>query len=119
MFGHYSMIVSTLIFAGGAVVIELIFGFHKLKKHFKLLLLVGLFSLAFTPTESVALKLGIWGYGEGTFNTYFLGAEAELYLLAFLSYIAISSAVLILTEHEDQSKPLFNSFRFILRKIVK
>lgn len=112
------MIISTIVFAGGALAIEWIFGFRKLRKHFKLLILVGIFSLIFTPTESVALKLGIWEYGEGTFKTYFLGAEAELYLLAFLSYIAIASAVIIWSDSEDQgNKPLLNSFRQVLKRI--
>lgn len=106
MWGIYSYLISIMIFAGLAVLLEWIFGYHRLKKAKKTIGLVVLIFLAFTPVgEFFALRMKIWQYNPlTTFYTTFIGAELETYVFALFTGLAISSAVIAWTNYEDEKK---------------
>lgn len=120
MFGNYSMLISILFFGGLAITLEWILASSRLKRHLKLFLAIAIVSLIFCPLglEWFPIEPKKWDYGvDTTFYTTFLGTEVELYLLSLMSYIAISSAVVILTDKEDRGESFLK--RFIGEKIVK
>lgn len=108
MWGIYSYSLSIFIFAGLAVVIEVIFGFHLIKKHLKTVGLAVLTLLLLTPPgETAAYLMKTWVYNSKTsFYKEFLGAEVETYIFSFLVAIAISCAVITWTFYEDHGKTI-------------
>lgn len=98
-------LVSIFYFAGSAVILEWIFGFHLLKKYLPTILLTTLLGLLLTPAESVALNFKAWAFSStNTLNSRFLGAEIESYIFAVFTVIATSSAVVAWTYYEDKNK---------------
>jgi lycopene cyclase domain-containing protein len=108
MFGHYSYLLSTLIFAGGAIIIEFALAYDRLKRHIRIIGLMILLVLIYTPiTETVAFHNHVWAYSPNkTFHYHFLGAEIESYLFTVLTTVAVTCAVLIWLEYEDNKQPI-------------
>lgn len=118
MWGIYSYLFTIFIFAGFAIFLEVVFGFHFFKKYLKVISFVVLVSLIFTPPgEATAYLMQTWIYNPATtFYKAVFGAEVETYIFSFCVAIAISSAVIIWTSYEDQGKNvLMQSLRDILK----
>jgi len=107
-FGKLSYLVTTIIFAVGAVCIEWVLGYRRLKKYTRLIGVVVLIGLASTViTESIAIQWRAWLYNpERSFNVYIGGAALETYIFAIFVAIAISSATLAWSRYEEQGLPL-------------
>lgn len=98
-------LVSIFCFAGLAIALEWIFGFHLLKKYLSTIFLTTLLGLLLTPAESVALSFKAWAFSStNTLNSKFLGAEIESYIFAVFTSLAVSSAVIAWTHYEDNGK---------------
>lgn len=108
MFGSYSYLVSIFMFAGAAVLVEWVFGFHLFKKHLRPILIAVAYSLVITPVgEAVALRWGNWVYSaEHTFDVFIFGAAVETYVFVVFVGVAVASIVVVWTFYEDQKKPL-------------
>lgn len=110
-FGHYSYLVTTIIFAVGAVLIEWILGFGILLRYKKLIgvtVLVGF--LATLIGEPWALRWRIWTYNpERTFNIRVFGAELETYFYAAFVAIAVASATVAWSRYEEKGMPLIKT----------
>jgi lycopene cyclase domain-containing protein len=110
-FGIYSYIITTLLFAGGAVLIEYMAAGRTLWRFRRVVWCMGIIAIVATSAgESVALAWRLWEYHpERTFQIYFLGAALETYLFAFLVSVAIASATLYWTYCEDRGRSIINS----------
>ncbi len=109
-FGIFSFIVTIIIFAGTAVLIEWTLAFKRLKKYVKIIGVVA--TLGFIGTaiaESVALNWRTWYYSQGkTFGIYF-GAAAENLIYIIFVAVAVASATLIWSDYEQDGKPLLKT----------
>ena len=101
-FGQLSYLISTIVFAGVAVLIEWLLAFRHLKKYWKLITLVVVIDLLILIIlEPVALQWRAWTLSpQLTLNTFFLGAALETYLYTVLVSIAIASATLVWSAYE-------------------
>lgn len=109
MWGNSSYLVSIGVFAGSVVLLEWIFGFHRLKKSIKEIFTATALFVLITPIEYAALQLRIWEYNpKTTFNILFLGAEIETYVFSFVVGLAVSSAVVAWTNYEDAGKNIIS-----------
>lgn len=118
MWGIYSYLISIFIFAGSAVLLEIIFGFHFFKNYLKTIGFVILVLLPITPLgEFAAYIMRTWIYNPAaTLYKSFLGAEVETYVFCILCTIAVSCAVIIWTFYEDEGKNiLVQSFKDIFK----
>ena len=118
MWGHYSYLATIIIFAGSAILLEVLFGFQFIKKYLRVVGSVVLIFLIVTPVgETVAHLLRVWIYNpQTTLYLTFLGAEIETYLFSIFVGIAVSSAVILWTYYEDEGKPiLLQSFRDMVK----
>jgi len=129
MTGIWSYLVSILVVAGGAILIEALLGFFKKKyRRLDILLLAVIVGILWTAlAEPFALKWRAWEYGFGKFlGIYLGGAAVETYVYSALIAIAISSATIIGIHFEDRNYPLVRTAvkkltqkisRIILRKV--
>lgn len=109
MFGQFSYLTSILIFAGLAILVVWISGFHLLKKFTKILPVPIIFMLLLTPIEWFALRWKIWSYiPESALNITFLGAELETFVFSLLVATAIASPVIVWSEFEEEGKSVFS-----------
>ncbi len=110
-FGIYSYLVTTLIFAAGAVAIEWVLGFRILFRRRRLIgVVMGIGVLATVLGEPIALRWRIWTYNaERTFNVLVLGAELETYIYALLVALAVASATVAWARYEEQGMPLIKT----------
>jgi lycopene cyclase domain-containing protein len=118
-FGQYSYLITTVIFAVGAVLIEWLLAWQVLRRHWKLIAMVALILMIGTAfAEMSALRWRTWIYNpERTFNTLVFGAEIETYFYALVVAIAVASATVVCAEYEDQGLPLFKTiFLDMLKK---
>lgn len=109
-FGIFSYVITIIIFAGAAVLIEWTLGFKKLKKYTKIIGVVVILGLIGTLiAESAALNWRTWFYSEGkSFGIYF-GAAAETFIYAVFVAVAVASATLIWSDYEEEGKPLLKT----------
>ena len=106
--GQLSYIRTTVIFAGGAVLIEWLLAFRHLRKYWKLLSAVVLIDLfIFLILEPTALRWQAWTLNpQLTLNSFLLGAAVESYVYTILVSIAVASATLLWSEYEEAGLPL-------------
>ena len=109
-FGIFSYIITIIIFAGSAVLIEWSLGFKKLKKYTKIIGVVAILGLIGTLiAESVALNWRIWFYSQDkSFGIYF-GAALETLIYAVFVAVAVASATLAWSNYEEDGKPLLKT----------
>ena len=125
--GAFTYLVSVFVFAGGAILIELVLGgAEELRDYRRIVLAMLLLGLPFVSVgESVALHLGIWGYGHASFQYLIFGAEAETYLFFELVVIAIATATLFFSDVEEMEGSFYKAvaeraraaLRFIRRRM--
>ena len=110
-FGIFSYLITILIFAGLAVLIEWTLGFRKLKKYTKIIGVIAVIGVSSTLiAESVALSWRTWFYSRGmTFGIYIFGAALETLIYAIFVAVAISSATLAWSDFEEDKKPLIKT----------
>ena len=122
VFEQFSYLMTVIVFAFGAVLIEWSLGFEKLKKYWKLIGVVIIISLLATfIAEPVALRWENWIYNtEQTFNIFIFGAALETYFFAGFVSIAIASATLGWSNYEEEKRPLIKStLQEISKKLKK
>lgn len=109
-FGIFSFIITIIIFAGTAVLIEWTLAFKRLKKYIKIIgIAVILGFIGTVIAESVALNWRTWFYSQGkTFGIYF-GATAENLIYIIFVTVAVASATLIWSDYEEDGKPLLKT----------
>ncbi len=114
-FGQYSYLITTIIFAVGAALIEWVFTNSVLRRHWKLIGTVALILVIATlPAERLALQWRVWTYNPSrTFNTLVFGAEAETYFYALFVGIAVASATVACARYQDQGLPLFKTILWV------
>lgn len=107
-FGMFSYVITILIFAGTAILIELVFAFRKLKRYTKIIAVIVVIGIVGTLiAEPVALNWRIWVYSpEKSFGIYIFGAAIETLIYVVFVSIAIASATLIWSNYEEDKKPL-------------
>ncbi len=103
-FGHYTYLLTTLIFAGGAVAIEYSLSRRTLWKFSRTVIAVAtICTILGVFGEAVALKWGAWAYSpRKTLNVSVVGVPLETYLFSVLVSIAVSSATLYWANCEDR-----------------
>ncbi|SRR6266705_176690 len=110
-FGQYSYVVTTILFAGGAVIIEYCLAFKTLWRFRRVVaavVLIGLIGTAFA--ERIALNWELWAYNpERTLKIFVSGAALETYLFSVLVSIAVSSATLYWVYCEDRGLSIVGS----------
>lgn len=104
----FSYLITILIFAGVAVLIEWTFAFKKLKRYTKIIGVIVVIGIVGTLiAEPVALNWRVWAYSpEKSFGIYIFGAAIETLIYVVFISIAISSATLIWSNYEEDKKPL-------------
>ena len=120
-FGHYSYLVTTLLFAGGAVSIEYLFGFHTLRRFWKAIALTTAFGFILGPIgEAVALRWGAWAYNPAQILDVLVeGVPVETFLFSLLVSIAVSSAAIYWAHCEDRGYSIvWHTFEKVKRKLV-
>ena len=107
-FGIFSYLITILVFAGTAIIIELWLS-SRFKRYFKLIIVIaGIGILGTLIAEPVALDWRIWSYSEDKFfGIYVLGAAFETLIYALFVSIAISFATLIWSDYEKNNKLSF------------
>ena len=122
-FGQYSYLITTIIFAAGAVLIEWLLCGRVLSRHRKLICAIALIlMIATAPAEMFALRWRVWTYNpDRTFHTRFLGAEVETYFYALVVAIAVASATVVFARYEDRGLPLLKTVFFtkLKKKLTK
>jgi hypothetical protein len=110
-FGQYSYMVTTLIFAGGAVLIEYALAFRTLWRFWRLIASVAALGTLMTAVgEPVALSWRVWVYSPERMSQIFVfGAALETYFYSILVSIAISSATLYWAAFEERGLPIAQS----------
>lgn len=110
-FGIFSYLITILIFAGTAVIIEWTLGFRELKKYAKIIGVIVGIGVSFTLiAEPVALSWRAWFYSQDrTFGIYLFGAALETLVYAIFIAIAIASATLAWSDFEEDKKPLIKA----------
>ena len=110
-FGTFSYLITILIFAGMAVLIEWTLGFKKLKKYTKIIgMVVGLGLIGTFLAEPVALNWRTWSYSQDkTFGIYVGGAALETFIYAVLVAVSVASATLVWSDYEEDKKPLLKT----------
>ena len=109
-FGIFSYLITILIFAGAAVLIEWTLGFKKLKKYAKIIGVVVILGLIGTLiAESVALDWRTWFYSQGKSFSIYFGAALETLIYAVFVAVAVSSATLVWSDYEEDGKPLLKT----------
>jgi len=110
-FGTFSYLITILIFAGMAVLIEWTLGFKKLKKYTKIIgMVVGLGLIGTFLAEPVALNWRTWSYSQDkTFGIYVAGAALETFIYAVLVAVSVASATLVWSDYEEDKKPLLKT----------
>ena len=103
LFGRLSYIMTTVIFAGGAVLIEWLLAFRHLRKFWKILRVVVLIDLLILLLlEPPALRWRAWTLNpQRILDVFLLGAAVESYVYTILISIAIASATLLWSECEE------------------
>lgn len=119
--GHLAYLITIVIFAGGAVLIEWSLACKDLKKFGKVIIGVSVFAIAATLiAEPIALRWECWRYNaQRIFNMFFGGAALETYLFAILVTLAVASATLIWSGWEDENLPLVKTTFNKLKKKLK
>ena len=114
--GTFSYLITTLIFAGTAILIEWLLSFKRLKKYAKVIAIITGLGIAFALiTEPVALKWRIWFYSQNkVLGIYVLGMPLESLAYVALVAVAIASATLVWSDFEENKKPLIKT---TIRKI--
>ncbi|MEM7225958.1 MAG: hypothetical protein AAF495_23470 [Pseudomonadota bacterium] len=116
--GIYAYLVTTLLFAGGALAVELLVDFRRLWAYRRLLAVMIAVALFLTLIgESTALDWRIWVYNPArTFDIFLGGAALETYLYAVLVTLAITCAALIGARYEERGLPLAKTAYVKLRE---
>lgn len=124
-FGQYSYLITTLIFAGGAALIESL-GAHRTlwvyRRVIGLAMLLGVLVTAFA--ERVALAWQLWAYDPTrTLDWYVLGGAIETYLFIVIVVGVVSTVTLNFTRAERGGEPpirhLYLAFRERLAWLLK
>lgn len=120
-FGIFSYLITILIFAGTAVLIEWTLGYKKLKEHTKVIFFVTVLGLIATLIgESAALNWRIWLYSQDKIFGIYFGAALETFIYTIFVVIAVSSATLIWSDFEDSGKsPLKTTIEEVQDKFRK
>jgi len=108
MFGHYSYLISTLVFAGVPTALFIILFYKLLIPEIKLILKVtGLFLVLIPIQEITALSWNAWKFsGEKSLGIYIAGAYIESLLVTLLISIALSSFTIICCYYQDKGKSI-------------
>ena len=106
--GPFAYLITTLLFAGGALAIELALDLRRLWAYRRLLAVMSLVAIFLTVVgESTALAWRIWVYNpERTFDRFVGGAALETYVYAVLVTLAVACAALIGARYEERGLPL-------------
>lgn len=107
-FGNLSYVVTTLVFALGATAIEYGLTRRHLREHIPIVRAVVVAGLLVTIlADPLAVAWKCWAYNPArTLGIFIFGGAIETYLFAALVSIAVSSAVLVWSQYEDQGLPL-------------
>ena len=108
MFGHYSYLISTLIFAGVPTAFLLILFYKLLMPEIRLILKVtGIFLALFPIQEITALNWNAWRFSsEKSLGIFIAGAYFETIVVTILISIAISSFTIICCHYQDKGKSI-------------
>lgn len=109
--GNFSYLITILIFAGTAVLIEWTINFRKLKKYIKIIGLIIGMSIVFTfMAEPAALNWRAWFYSQDkSFGIYVFGVALETLVYTVFVAVAIASATLFWSDFEEDRKPLIKT----------
>lgn len=111
MFGHFTYLVSILIFAGVPVILEVIFGFQLIKPFVKSVFKMIIISLLLVPVwDGVALWMKAWYFNtERNLNIIIAGDVLETYIFTLFIMLVISFAVYVWSGYEDKKLPILKT----------
>lgn len=111
MFGHFTYLVSILIFAGVPVILEVIFGFQLIKPFVKSVFKMIIISLLLVPVwDGAAFWMRAWYFNpERNLQIVIAGDVLETYIFTIFIVSAISFAVYVWSEYEDKKLPLLKT----------
>jgi len=106
MFGHYSYLISTLVFAGVPTALFIILFYKLLIPEIKLILKVtGIFLVLFPFQEITAINWNAWKFSsEKSLGIFIAGTYIETIVVTILISIALSSFTIICCHYQDKGK---------------
>lgn len=118
MLGHFSYLITTLLFAGPPLVLLILFGFHFYKKYIGRILIFGLFMGIITPfVELPALLWKAWAFPpEKSLEVYVVQTNIETIICSSIVSLVFILIVLGATACQDKKKPILRTAVFHIRK---
>ncbi|SRR6266568_2543854 len=118
MWGHFSYLFTTLIFAGTPLVLLLLFGFHFYKKYISMIIILVLFFADITPfVEYPAILWKAWAFNpEKSLDIYVLKTNIETVICTSIVSLLWILIVLGATACQDNKKPILQTALFHMFK---
>lgn len=119
MLEPYWYLGTIVLFAGGAIVVELLLAGKKLQGKWRTVWLITFIALLMAVTERFALQWQAWGYNTNhILDIRILGAELETYLFSAFTAMPIAIAVILLAEREEAGMA-FPTFRGVVKRLSR
>ncbi len=111
MFGHFTYLVSILIFAGIPVILEVIFVFQLIKPFMKSIFKIIIISLLLVPIwNGAAFLMNAWYFNpERNLNIVIAGDVLETYIFTIFIILVIAFTVYIWSGYEDKKLPILKT----------
>ncbi len=111
MWGHFSYLLTTLIFAGTPLLILMLFGFHFYKRYLRMIVLFGIFMGIITPfVELPALLWNAWAFSsEKSLGIYMLQTNIETIICSSMVSMVFMLIVLGATACQDKKEPILRT----------
>jgi lycopene cyclase domain-containing protein len=111
MWGNLTYFISTLIFGGLPVLLEVVFGWYFFKKYLKTIRDIVFIGLLIAPLgEGIALYFKAWQYNpQRNLGITIFYIPLETYVFTILVGLAVTIAIYIWTYYEDCGKPIIKT----------
>lgn len=118
MWGHFSYLFTTLIFAGIPLVLLLLFGFYFYKRYVSMIIILVLFFAGITSfVEYPALIWRAWAFNPGkSLDIYILKTNIETVICTGIVSLVFTLIVLGATACQDKKKPILRTAIFYVLK---
>ncbi len=118
MWGHFSYLYTTFIFAGTPLVLLLLLGWHFYKRYIGMIIILILFFADITPfVEYPALIWKAWAFNPAqSLDIYILKTNIETVICTSIVSLLLTLIVLGATACQDKKKPILRTALFHLQK---
>ena len=111
MWGHFSYLITTLLFAGIPLAIFILFGFHFYKKYLVKIIVLTVFFAVITPfVELPALIWKAWAFTpEKSLGFYILKSNIETVICTSIVSLLFTLIILGASACQDKKKPILRT----------